>query len=222
MKFCPVLPYSTGLYYQTPLFKDNKTPCSIELLYSINLSCSITLVLSTSSLLSASCVLSTSSVLSDWVYSMITSSLWTSTSSDLFSTLHSTSVSIILLCVTVYNNIIILLELQSLALLLLVTTQLEVLTSLQRQLSLGLADNTLQSQDDLLGGLSLLVENWLGLTTETGLLSVISSLTLSEQGSLTSLVLGNLVLGVLTALLTLTVGLSSFWDVNYSLLVLVK
>lgn len=109
------------------------------------------------------------------------------------------------------------LKLQGLTLLLLVTTQLEVLTSLQSQLSLGLASNTLQSQNNLLGGLGLLVENWLGLTTETGLLTVVSSLTLSEQGSLTSLVLGNLVLGVLSALLTLTVSLSELWNVNWRL-----
>lgn len=109
------------------------------------------------------------------------------------------------------------LKLQSLTLLLLVTTQLEVLTSLQSQLSLGLAVDTLQSQNDLLGGLGLLVENWLGLTTETRLLTVVSSLTLGEQGSLTSLVLGNLVLGVLLAQLTLTVSLSELWNVNLML-----
>lgn len=103
---------------------------------------------------------------------------------------------------------------QSLALLLLVTTQLEVLTSLQGQLSLGLAVDTLQSQDNLLGGLGLFVENGLGLTTETGLLTVVSSLTLGEQGSLTSLVLGDLVLGVLAALLTLTESSSKLWNVN--------
>lgn len=107
------------------------------------------------------------------------------------------------------------LELQSLALLLLVTTQLEVLASLQSQLGLGLAGDTLQSQHNLLGGLSLLVEDGLGLTTETGLLTVVSSLTLGEQGSLTGLVLGHLVLGVLAALLTLTVGLSELWNVDW-------
>lgn len=106
------------------------------------------------------------------------------------------------------------LKLQGLTLLLLFTTQLEVLTSLQSQLSLGLANNTFQSQHNLLGGLSFLVENLLGLTTETGLLTVVTSLTLSVQGSLTGLVLGNLVLGVLAALLTLTVGLSGLWNVN--------
>lgn len=109
---------------------------------------------------------------------------------------------------------IISLKLQSLTLLLLVTTQLKVLTSLQRQLSLGLADNTLQSQNNLLGNLGFLVENWLSLTTVTSLLTVISSLTLGKKRSLTSLVLGNPVLGVFTAVLTLAIGLSGLWDVN--------
>lgn len=81
-------------------------------------------------------------------------------------------------------------------------------------MKLCLTADTFQSQDDLLGGLGFLVENWLGLTTVTGLLPVISSLTLGVQRSLTSLVLGNSVLSVLSALLTLTVGLSGLWNVN--------
>lgn len=92
-----------------------------------------------------------------------------------------------------------------------------MLTSLQGQLSLGLTVDTLQSQDNLLGGLSLLVENWLGLTTKTGLLTVVSSLTLGEQGSLTSLVLSDLVLGVLTAFLSLAVGFSELRNVDWML-----
>lgn len=100
-------------------------------------------------------------------------------------------------------------------LLLLVTTQFEVLASLQRKLSLGLANDTFQSQDDLLGSLSLLVENGLGLTTVTGLLTVVTSLTLGEERSLTRLVLSNLVLGVLAALLTLAVSLSSLGNVDH-------
>ena len=83
-------------------------------------------------------------------------------------------------------------------------------------MKLCLTADTFQSQDNLLGSLSFLVENWLGLTTVTGLLSVISSLTLSVQRSLTSLVLGHSVLSVLSALLTLTVGLSGLWNVNCS------
>lgn len=89
-----------------------------------------------------------------------------------------------------------------------------MLTSLQGKLSLGLANNTFQSQDNLLGGLGLLVENGLSLTTKTGLLTVVSSLTLSEQRSLTSLVLGHLVLGVLTAFFTLAIGSSGLWNVH--------
>lgn len=103
---------------------------------------------------------------------------------------------------------------QSLALLLLLTTQFEVLTSLQSQLGSGLADDTFQSQDNLLGNLGFLVEDRSGLTTETALLTVVTSLTLSVQRSLTGLVLGDLVLGVLAALLALAVGPSGLWNVN--------
>lgn len=67
---------------------------------------------------------------------------------------------------------------------LLVTTQLEVLAALQGELELGLALDALQPQDNLLGGLSLLVEDRLGLTTITGLLSVVTSLSLREQRGL--------------------------------------
>ena len=62
--------------------------------------------------------------------------------------------------------------------------KLEVLATLQRQLGLGLALDALQPQDDLLGGLGLLVEDGLGLTTVTGLLAVVTSLSLSEERSL--------------------------------------
>jgi len=92
--------------------------------------------------------------------------------------------------------------------------KLEVLATLQRKLELGLALDTLQSKDNLLGGLSLLVEDRLGLTTVTGLLAVISTLTLGEQGGLSSLVLGNLVLGVLAALLALAVGVTGLGNVD--------
>lgn len=92
--------------------------------------------------------------------------------------------------------------------------QLEVLASLQSQLALGLALDALQSQDNLLGGLGLLVEDWLRLTTITALLSVVTALTLGEQRGLASLVLGNLVLGVLAALLALAVGVSGLGNVD--------
>lgn len=77
------------------------------------------------------------------------------------------------------------------------------------------------------------MENGLGLTTITGLLSVVTTLTLGEKGSLecmcerenprsknspmpylASLVLGNLVLGVLAASLALAEGLASLGNVD--------
>jgi hypothetical protein len=63
--------------------------------------------------------------------------------------------------------------------------KLEVLAALQCQLGLGLARNALQSQHNLLRGLGLLVEDGLGLTTVTGLLAVVSALSLCEQRCLT-------------------------------------
>lgn len=99
--------------------------------------------------------------------------------------------------------------------LLLVTTELEVLASLEGELVLGLADSALETEDNLLGGLSLLVEDRLGLTTVTGLLSVVSSLSLGGKRVLALLVLGNLVGGVLPASLTLAVGSSGLGDVDH-------
>jgi hypothetical protein len=63
-----------------------------------------------------------------------------------------------------------------LTLLLLVTTELEVLAALQSHLVLVLADLALQTKNNLLGGLGLLVEDGLGLTTITGLLSIVTTL----------------------------------------------
>jgi hypothetical protein len=58
------------------------------------------------------------------------------------------------------------------------------------------------------------VENGLGLTTITRLLTVVTSLTLSEQRGLTGLVLGNLVRSVLSTLGTLAVGVTGLGNVN--------
>lgn len=76
------------------------------------------------------------------------------------------------------------------------------------------------------------MEHRLGLTTITGLLAVVTTLTLGEQGGLysmsdcfdsrnrksstylSSLVLGDLVLGVLLAVLALAVGAASLWYVH--------
>ncbi len=106
------------------------------------------------------------------------------------------------------------LKVQSSTLGLLFTTKFKVLASLQSQLVLVLANVAFQTQDDLLGSLGLLVEDRLGLTTITGLFAVVTTLTLSEKGSLSGLVLGDLVRGVLAALLALAVGVAGLWDIN--------
>lgn len=62
--------------------------------------------------------------------------------------------------------------------------KLEMLAPLQRQLCLRLARRTLQSQHNLLRSLGLLVENGFGLTTVTGLFSIITTLSLREKGCL--------------------------------------
>jgi hypothetical protein len=67
---------------------------------------------------------------------------------------------------------------------LLVTTQLKVLASLQAQLCLCLALCALESQDDLLRGLGFLVEHGFCLTSVSGLLAVVTALSLGEQGGL--------------------------------------
>lgn len=92
--------------------------------------------------------------------------------------------------------------------------ELEVLASLQCQLRPGLALDAFQSQHNLLRGLGLLVEDGLGLTTVTGLLAVVSALSLGKQRGFAGLVLSHLVLGVLAALLALAVGVAGFRDVD--------
>jgi len=58
---------------------------------------------------------------------------------------------------------------------LLLLTKLEVLGALDGDLALGLALSTLHTQHDLLSSLSLLVENWLGLSAVSHLLVVVDS-----------------------------------------------
>ena len=107
------------------------------------------------------------------------------------------------------------LELDHLSLLFLITTKFEVLASLKGLLGAIFAFNAFETNDNLLCRLGFLVENWLGLSTETGLLSVITALTLGIKRGFTSLVLGNLVQGVLFALLACTEGLSGLRDVDH-------
>jgi len=96
-----------------------------------------------------------------------------------------------------------------------VTTKLEVLASLEGHVTSVLADGAFQPQHNLLRGLGLLVEDGLGLTTVAALLPVVTPLSLSHLGSLASLVLGDLVRGVLLALLTLAVGAASLGHVDH-------
>ncbi len=86
------------------------------------------------------------------------------------------------------------------ALVLLLSTKLEGLASLQNLLVSSLAIVAGQAEHDLLCCLRLLVENRLGLSTITALLAIISSTTLAKSRLLALLVLGDLVLGVLLAL----------------------
>ena len=76
---------------------------------------------------------------------------------------------------------------------------------------LGLS--ALELQYNLLGVLCLLVEDWLGLTAETCLFHVISSLSLSNFGSLTGLVLGNFV--DCMSLQLWAVSSNRLWDMHH-------
>jgi len=76
------------------------------------------------------------------------------------------------------------LELDHLSLPPLVTSQLEVLGPLDWALPLSLALQALKTKDQLLGGLGLLPEDGLGLTSETLLLPVVTPPALGELGLL--------------------------------------
>jgi len=98
---------------------------------------------------------------------------------------------------------------------LLLTTKLEVLAALQRQLHFVFAHRAFQPENDLLRCFSLLVEDRLCLTTVTRLLPVVTTLSLREQGVLALLVLGNLVRSVLFACLALAVSPASLGNVDH-------
>ena len=78
---------------------------------------------------------------------------------------------------------------------------------------LALSGGTLKLEDDLLGLLSLLSEDGLGLSTESLLFHIISSLSLGDKGSLTGFVLGDFVERVLLQLWA--VGSDGLWDVHH-------
>ncbi len=65
-----------------------------------------------------------------------------------------------------------------------------MLAALEGELGLGLAAGALKTKDDLLGSLGLLVEDWLGLTTVTRLLSIVTTLSLGDKGGLNILLIG--------------------------------
>lgn len=129
------------------------------------------------------------------------------------------------------------LELDGLALGLLVAAELEVLAALESHLVLVLADRALEAQDNLLCGLGLkedegvsgtlfmraqrgsslqylLVENRLGLSAVSALLPVVPPLALRKQRRLAGLVLRDLVQRVPAALLALAVRLARLGDID--------
>lgn len=72
------------------------------------------------------------------------------------------------------------LEHQSSTLRLLVTAQLEMLASLQRQLCLGLATRAFQPQHHLFRCLGFLVKDGFGLSSVSGLFAVVAALSLGD------------------------------------------
>jgi hypothetical protein len=94
-------------------------------------------------------------------------------------------------------------------------TELEMLRPLQSQMLLSLALLTFHTQHNLPCSLGLLVKDGLGLTTETHLLGVVTTLSLGEVGGLARFVLGDLVDLVLAALLAGAEGFAFLGYVNH-------
>merc|ERR1719150_2082052 len=105
------------------------------------------------------------------------------------------------------------LELDHLALALLLSAKLEVLGPLDGTLILPLAIRTLQPQNQLLGSLGLLPQDGLGLATESLLLAIVPASALGLLGLGGLLVLGHLHLDVLVALGA--EGVTTFGHVNH-------
>lgn len=97
----------------------------------------------------------------------------------------------------------------------LLLSKFKVLGSLDAQLLLGLANLAFHSQDNLTGGLCLLVKDGLGLTSETHLLGIITSLSLCEIGCFSRLVLSDLVDSVLLALAS-AISLAFFGNIHHN------
>ena len=94
-------------------------------------------------------------------------------------------------------------------------SKFEMFGSLEAQLLFDLAYLAFQTKNNLTGGLSLLVKDWLGLTTETHLLRVVTPLSLSKVGGLACLVLCHLVDGVLLAFRRSTVGFALLRNIHH-------
>jgi len=107
--------------------------------------------------------------------------------------------------------------LDHLSLLPLVTSKLKVLAPFDwfhgDVLLLILAVGGLHFQNDLLGGLGLLVEDRFGLTTITGLFPVVTPTTLAKWRLFAFFVLGDLV--GLVGPSSRAVGFPCFWDVDH-------
>merc|ERR1719266_2197418 len=105
------------------------------------------------------------------------------------------------------------LELDHLSLPLLLSSQLEMFGPLDGHLVLPLADGALHPEHQLLGGLRLLPQDGLGLTSKALLLAVVPPSALGLLGLSGFLVLGHLELAVLVALGA--VGVSSLGHVHH-------
>merc|ERR1719266_3018848 len=105
------------------------------------------------------------------------------------------------------------LELDHLSLPLLLSSQLEVLGPLDGHLVLPLADRALHPEHQLLGGLCLLPQDGLGLTSKALLLAIVPPSALGLLGLSGFLVLGHLEFAVLVALGA--VGVSSLGHVHH-------
>ena len=92
-------------------------------------------------------------------------------------------------------------------------TEDEGLASFDDSERLGFGLGAFELEDDFLGVLSLLSEDWLGLSTESLLFHIISSLSLGDKGGFTRFVLGNLVGCVLLELWA--VRSNSLWNMNH-------
>ena len=92
-------------------------------------------------------------------------------------------------------------------------TEDEDLASLDDSEGLGLGLIALELKDNLLGVLGLLSQDWFGLSTESLLLHIVSSLTLGGHTILTFLVLGDFVNGVLLCLFA--ISSNRLWDMYH-------